>query len=488
MQHYLAQLITDMRQAAENLPPKPYYEIPPEAEGIEYVIEWENATEKPMHEWIGIPKENFPPLEKLSDDELALMVNEIRNLWAAYNFHADLPENLPAKIAYKLLVDYFDKPVAWISEGTLHIEFCDYEPENCPFPEEFCMCKEFAQETDGHGSTISGDNRAEIAMLEKEIKEIENKSETEFLPQQEMVRYVEQLLEDMQAITDKMNSAERIPDITEIRSSQSIRELVQNPFVTLDELSGIKYEQLPEHIAMDGLQTRKVLRSMLQMLDAFNLKVYYPEQAPHEIKYEALRENWDTLYIKHLPYSGDDIDLCTGDPQTCPFGEFCECGRPLEFHMWDVPEKYREVVKKIAENNNCGYVCFYNPDTGEMEEAMPEWLEDPGELEDAADQKWDEMYTFENWEHLITIEPPESHESFRIMEDFAEYKVSGKFQQQLFDALSNRKPFRNFKNLIDESEYRQDWFAYKQMRLEERAWSFLCNEIVDEEADDSWPF
>jgi hypothetical protein len=40
MQHYLNHLIADMRRAAENLPAKPYYDIPPEAEGIEYVIEW----------------------------------------------------------------------------------------------------------------------------------------------------------------------------------------------------------------------------------------------------------------------------------------------------------------------------------------------------------------------------------------------------------------------------------------------------------------
>lgn len=301
MQRYLNQLIADMKEAAENLPPKPIYDIPPEAEGIEYVIEWENATEKPMHEWMGIGKENFPPPEKLSNDELDMMVDEILKLWAAYNIHADLPENLPAGIAYKLLVDYFDKPVAWISEGTLHVEFCDYEPENCPFPEEFCMCRDLGKES-------------------------------------------------------------------------------------------------------------------------------------------------------------------------------------------DIPVKYREVVKKIAENNNCGFVCFVNPDTGEMEEAMPEWLEDPNSLEDVVDQEWDEMYTFENWDRVITIEPPESHESFKIMEDFAEFKVSGKLQEQLFAALNRRKPFRNFKYLIDESEYRQDWFAYKQMRLEERAWTLIFNELPKEDFDDILPF
>lgn len=110
---------------------------------IEYVIEWENAEPKPMQEWFGIEKSNFPPVEKLTKEELELMVDEILKLWHAYNFDAVLPEDLPVDIAYKVLVDYFDKPVAWISEGTVGIEFCDYDPENCPFPEEYCMCKDF---------------------------------------------------------------------------------------------------------------------------------------------------------------------------------------------------------------------------------------------------------------------------------------------------------------------------------------------------------
>lgn len=317
MQRYLDQLIADMKHEAKNLPQKPCYDIPPEAEGIEYVIEWENAIAKPMHEWTGIAKDRFPPSEKLTDQQLVAMVDEILKLWEAYNFYADLPANLPARIAYKVLVDSFDKPVSWISEGRTHIEFCDYEPDNCPFPDVFCMCKNIGEEADHKRLSISDESVSELAMTEKEINEMINDSEME------------------------------------------------------------------------------------------------------------------------------------------------------------IPAKYRELVRNIAENNDVGFVCFVNPDTGEMEDAMPEWLEDPESLEDAADRDWEEMYTFEKWERVITIDPPESHESFRIMEDFTDYRVTGKLQQLLFDALSRPKPFRNFKNLIDQSEYRQQWFDYKQKRLEERAWTLM---------------
>ena len=47
------------------------------------------------------------------------------------------------------------------------------------------------------------------------------------------------------------------------------------------------------------------------------------------------------------------------------------------------------------------------------------------------------------------------------MESFAE-EVDDKFlRTRLITALNDRKPFRNFKAIIDNSNYRQAWFAFK---------------------------
>jgi hypothetical protein len=220
---------------------------------------------------------------------------------------------------------------------------------------------------------------------------------------------------------------------------------------------------------------------------AYNFYAVLPDKLPARIAYKLLVDYFDEP-VAWMSSGMTSIEFCDNEPENCPFGEYCDCGKPDESDIYDILEKYREVVKKIAENNDCRFVCFFNPDTGEMEKTMPEWLEDHGELEDAIDGEWEGLYTFENWERIVTIEPPESHETFRIMEGFAEFQVSGKFQQQLFDALGKRKPFRNFKYLIDQSDYRQDWFAYKQKRLEERAWEILSNEIPVEDTDDILPF
>jgi hypothetical protein len=146
MKKYLDQLIEDIQKAAENLPEKPYLDISEDDECLRGVMEYESTEPKPMQEWFGIDKINFPATEKLTKEELKLMVDEILKLWHAYNFDAVLPENLPADVAYKVLIDNFDKPIVWVSEGRVGIEFCDYETENCPFPEEYCMCKDFAKD------------------------------------------------------------------------------------------------------------------------------------------------------------------------------------------------------------------------------------------------------------------------------------------------------------------------------------------------------
>jgi len=340
---YLTHLIEDMQQAAKNLPAKPYYEVPEEFKCIEYVFEWENAEPKPMQEWFGIDKANFPPAEKLSNDELYLMVKEIIKLWHAYNFDPVLPKNLPACIAYQTLVNYFDKPVTWISEGTIGIEFCEYDTKNCPFPSEYCMCKDFENDintdADDFEPNLSNDNSHEIAILDQELEGIaENK-----LPGSPIVnkleKYVNQLIKDLNFAVEKRINQPNIPDNIEIRSTNSLIDLIKSPLKTLEGLTGISQSVFPDHIDMNGIQIREVLKAMLKLLDVYKLKIYYPKELPFEWKYQTLADEWNESYVKDLPDSGYDIDFCTGEPQTCPFGEYCDCGENEYDFIADEPPK-----------------------------------------------------------------------------------------------------------------------------------------------------
>jgi hypothetical protein len=151
----------------------------------------------------------------------------------------------------------------------------------------------------------------------------------------------------------------------------------------------------------------------------------------------------------------------------------------------EIPEKYRQLVHTVAENIDCGLVCFINPETLEVEEIPKGMVDgfsdfsinrefgDEDEDEDEDEQK----FLHEDWETYITVEPRESSESFRIMERFVDEVNDKNLKNKLINALNNRKPFANFKNIIESSDYRAAWFAFKQQQLEIMVWDELEYEL-----------
>jgi hypothetical protein len=133
-----------------------------------------------------------------------------------------------------------------------------------------------------------------------------------------------------------------------------------------------------------------------------------------------------------------------------------------------LPEKYREVVRQIADSLSAHLVCFFNPDTLEMEDVPKDMVNELmfEEYDTEPDANNECGLTFMRWEQCVEITPPESHESFEIMENFVNQLESGREANRLAQALSGRKPFANFNHLIHNSEYRDDWFAFRNRQLE----------------------
>lgn len=132
----------------------------------------------------------------------------------------------------------------------------------------------------------------------------------------------------------------------------------------------------------------------------------------------------------------------------------------------EIPEKYKKPVHDIAESIDCGFVCFLNTDTLEHVDIPEGILEDLSGFDD--DDLWQkDLDKIDDWENTLRIEPLKSYESFKIMERFVGQLIDEKLQDKLTDALENRRPFANFRYLVDDSDYRQDWFAHKQKCLEE---------------------
>lgn len=132
-----------------------------------------------------------------------------------------------------------------------------------------------------------------------------------------------------------------------------------------------------------------------------------------------------------------------------------------------------QLINRIAQEIDMGMVCFLNPDTLEVESAMGESYI-YGDEEEFNQEIYDKV---NKWGKHIRITPLESYDSFKIMEKFIENGIPDKdrLKDNLWNAISGRKPFKHFKYIIDNSPYRQNWFDFKLEELEK---------YVREELDD----
>ncbi|KAF5434849.1 hypothetical protein C5S36_04280 [Candidatus Methanophagaceae archaeon] len=139
--------------------------------------------------------------------------------------------------------------------------------------------------------------------------------------------------------------------------------------------------------------------------------------------------------------------------------------------MQKVPTK---IIKEIAENIDCGMVCFINTETLETENAPQTFIEDPEEFEMITGMTAEDMkLKYLEWENYITVNPLESYEAFKIMEYFVDTVADKILQNKLIDALNRKKPFAGFNSVVDNSDYRQKWFDFKQQQLEEHVGMIL---------------
>lgn len=154
-----------------------------------------------------------------------------------------------------------------------------------------------------------------------------------------------------------------------------------------------------------------------------------------------------------------------------------------------IPEQYASLVKDTADSLSADLVCYINPATLEKIEIPrsvidtlifdEEDTDDDGEEEDIfyADLKRIDR----DWEQTITINPPESSESFSFMEQFVATLPESRISSMLSEALSERKPFRHFNHIIHQSDEREAWFAFRQKCLENYVAGILAERLWNKE-------
>ena len=97
-----------------------------------------------MYFHFGLRQELFPSADKLTDEQLDKLSDAILRLWATYNYTAIFPEKTPARIIYPLLILRMHEPTLLFEHGNMGIEFCEYDPQTCPFG-EYCTCKDLIE-------------------------------------------------------------------------------------------------------------------------------------------------------------------------------------------------------------------------------------------------------------------------------------------------------------------------------------------------------
>ena len=125
----------------------------------------------------------------------------------------------------------------------------------------------------------------------------------------------------------------------------------------------------------------------------------------------------------------------------------------------------QNIIKKIAQELDCGFDCYYNSKTNEIV-TIPNFshIADEDDFKEAFRADLEKVKKHQA--DFMKIEVLQSFENFKIMELFVEQLPDKKIQSELENVLANKKPFQNFKHKIDLSDFRQNWFDFKQSELE----------------------
>jgi hypothetical protein len=119
-----------------------------------------------------------------------------------------------------------------------------------------------------------------------------------------------------------------------------------------------------------------------------------------------------------------------------------------------------ETITQIADHLDMGMKCFYHIPTGEFE-YYPDDLKCYGGFDE---ENWQEAISKvkKNYREYMVFEGMEVHESFGLMKDFVAMIAEEATRRQFEDAIANRKPFQNFKQLLlDYPDLLEQWFVYK---------------------------
>lgn len=125
----------------------------------------------------------------------------------------------------------------------------------------------------------------------------------------------------------------------------------------------------------------------------------------------------------------------------------------------------KEQIHEITEQLDIGFRAFYHKQTGDLI-----FVPNVNKHYDIDAAAWQEEFDKleENFFDFVEIAAMKAHDSFQVMIDFVEGLADTVLQNKLRNALDRKKPFREFKYVIDNvGTHRQHWFDFKNKRYME---------------------
>jgi hypothetical protein len=146
-----------------------------------------------------------------------------------------------------------------------------------------------------------------------------------------MERYIQQLMRDLKEVSESPKVKPYIEAPPHMEATPYLAELALTQYQTIEELTGIERIAFPEIWQLTGDQIKMLNKAIMELFLSFNIEIAdMPEDIPPEMLYDVITDNWD-MPVQYLPSSGFDLEYCTRDPHTCPYGEYCWCGEEPDF-------------------------------------------------------------------------------------------------------------------------------------------------------------
>ncbi len=161
-----------------------------------------------------------------------------------------------------------------------------------------------------------------------------------------MKNYLSQLIEDIEEAAKNPPVPAFIESPPHLDELPDVAELALVPFKPISYWTGIDAINFPEITDLSYEQMEMVNKAIFKLFDSLNIDLIdIPDGIPSDWLYEVLTTNWDEP-VQYLPSSGFDLELCTGDPMTCPYGEYCDCDEDPDFLLDD------DMPSNINENDD----------------------------------------------------------------------------------------------------------------------------------------